>query len=222
MIVSPFSEGLESEDAGTDQGRIRSRTSRKQRRLEKTQHESTRNDRRVGRYRNGRSGPRGQLCPGTARKKRGRVALRRFGFRQTSGPRSRRTGFRLPWWAMSTRAGAWKAECRSAAWVPATSRWKATESSGSVPSSMTLCRLESSLPTGWLSKPGTRRIPLSVAQIQYWGHYPVADLQAHFNEVPLEIGIRAFTPFIVGDAAASNTPAALLGASVPGRACRSA
>jgi uncharacterized protein (DUF608 family) len=56
---------------------------------------------------------------------------------------------------------------------------------------------------------GTRRIPLSVAQIQYWGHYPVADLHAHFNEVPLEIGIRAFTPFIVGDAAASNTPVAL-------------
>jgi uncharacterized protein (DUF608 family) len=56
---------------------------------------------------------------------------------------------------------------------------------------------------------GTRRMPLSVAQIQYWGHYPVADLYARFNELPLEIGIRAFTPFIVGDAAASNTPVAL-------------
>src|SRR5579863_513465 len=56
---------------------------------------------------------------------------------------------------------------------------------------------------------GTRRMPLSVAQIPYWGHYPVADLHARFHEAPLEIGIRAFTPFIAGDAAASNTPVVL-------------
>ena len=56
---------------------------------------------------------------------------------------------------------------------------------------------------------GTRNIPLSAANIIYWGHYPVADLSARLGEVPLEIGIRAFTPFIVGDAAASNTPVAL-------------
>jgi uncharacterized protein (DUF608 family) len=56
---------------------------------------------------------------------------------------------------------------------------------------------------------GTRNIPLSETQIMYWGHYPVADLCAHVDEAPLEIGIRAFTPFIVGDAAASNTPVAL-------------
>jgi uncharacterized protein (DUF608 family) len=56
---------------------------------------------------------------------------------------------------------------------------------------------------------GTRHIPLSAARIAYWGHYPVADLCAHLGEVPLEIGIRAFTPFIVGDSAASNTPVAL-------------
>ena len=56
---------------------------------------------------------------------------------------------------------------------------------------------------------GTRHIPLSSAKIFYWGHYPVADLYARFGEAPLEIGIRAFTPFIVGDAAASNIPVAL-------------
>jgi uncharacterized protein (DUF608 family) len=56
---------------------------------------------------------------------------------------------------------------------------------------------------------GTRNIPLSAAHIIYWGHYPVVDLCAHLGEVPLEIGVRAFTPFIVGDAAASNTPVAL-------------
>lgn len=62
----------------------------------------------------------------------------------------------------------------------------------------------------WLTvEAGTRQIPLSVARIQYWGHYPVADLLAQLDEIPLEIGIRAFTPFIPGDAADSNTPAAL-------------
>src|SRR6201999_298219 len=56
---------------------------------------------------------------------------------------------------------------------------------------------------------GTRNIPLSAARIAYWGHYPVADLSVRIEELPLEIGMRAFTPFIVGDAAASNTPVAL-------------
>jgi len=64
--------------------------------------------------------------------------------------------------------------------------------------------------TDWLVvESGAHRIPLSIADIQYWGHYPVADLSARFDESPVEIGIRAFTPFIVGDAAASNTPVAL-------------
>ena len=62
----------------------------------------------------------------------------------------------------------------------------------------------------WLTvESGTRYIPLSAARILYWGHYPVADLQAAFPEIPLEIGLRAFCPFIPGDAAASNTPAVL-------------
>ncbi|MEO7143521.1 MAG: GH116 family glycosyl hydrolase [Bryobacteraceae bacterium] len=52
-------------------------------------------------------------------------------------------------------------------------------------------------------------VPLSTAHIVYWGHYPVADLKAHFDDLPLEVAIRAFTPFIPGDAAVSNTPAAL-------------
>jgi uncharacterized protein (DUF608 family) len=64
--------------------------------------------------------------------------------------------------------------------------------------------------TDWLVvETGTRNLPLSVAEIQYWGHYPVADLHARFTETLLEIGIRAFTPFIPGDAAASNIPVAL-------------
>jgi len=62
----------------------------------------------------------------------------------------------------------------------------------------------------WLTvKTGARTMPLSSARIAYWGHYPVADLQAGFREAPLEMGLRAFAPFIVGDAARSNTPAAL-------------
>lgn len=62
----------------------------------------------------------------------------------------------------------------------------------------------------WLTiESGTRRVPLSSARISYWGHFPVADLNAEFSELPISAGIRAFSPLIAGDAAASNTPAAL-------------
>lgn len=56
---------------------------------------------------------------------------------------------------------------------------------------------------------GTKSVPLSTTHITYWGHYPVADMTAQLDELPLSLGIRAFTPFIVGDAAASNTPVAI-------------
>lgn len=62
----------------------------------------------------------------------------------------------------------------------------------------------------WLTiASGTRRIPLSASRIQYWGHFPVADLVADFPEIPLQAGIRAYAPFVVGDSALSNTPAAI-------------
>ncbi|MCL4506741.1 MAG: GH116 family glycosyl-hydrolase, partial [Chloroflexi bacterium] len=62
----------------------------------------------------------------------------------------------------------------------------------------------------WLSVGvGQVSMPLSSATIAYWGHYPVADLAAGFSEAPVRLGIRAFSPFIVGDSAASNIPAAL-------------
>src|SRR5579883_151182 len=62
----------------------------------------------------------------------------------------------------------------------------------------------------WLEvETGTRHVPLSAARIAYWGHFPVADLRAEFGEIPLRLGIRAFSPFVVGDAAVSNTPVAL-------------
>ncbi|MBS1875467.1 MAG: hypothetical protein JSU00_19800 [Acidobacteria bacterium] len=62
----------------------------------------------------------------------------------------------------------------------------------------------------WLTiESGTRAIPLSAARIQFWGHYPIADLHAELPEIPLTLGIRAVAPFIPGDAAVSNTPAAI-------------
>ncbi len=45
-------------------------------------------------------------------------------------------------------------------------------------------------------------------RILYWGHFPVADVQYQLD-LPIQIGLRAFTPFILGDAEMSNTPAAL-------------
>ncbi|HUZ47213.1 MAG TPA: GH116 family glycosyl hydrolase [Terriglobia bacterium] len=62
----------------------------------------------------------------------------------------------------------------------------------------------------WLTvNSGTVSVPLSSTQISYWGHFPVVDLQAAYQELPLKTQIRAFTPYIVGDAAASNTPVVL-------------
>jgi uncharacterized protein (DUF608 family) len=70
---------------------------------------------------------------------------------------------------------------------------------------------------------GTRRVPLSASRTVYWGHFPVADLRASFPEIPLEVGLRAFAPFLPGDSAVSNTPAVVFdlelrntsGASLP-------
>ena len=62
----------------------------------------------------------------------------------------------------------------------------------------------------WLTlRVGQVTLPLSSAEIAYWGHYPFADLVAQFSEAPLTVGLRAFSPLIVGDAASSNIPAVL-------------
>ena len=45
-------------------------------------------------------------------------------------------------------------------------------------------------------------------QIHYWGHYPVADLEYELD-APIRVGLRAWTPFIPGDAAKSNIPGAV-------------
>lgn len=44
--------------------------------------------------------------------------------------------------------------------------------------------------------------------IHYWGHYPVVDLE-YETTAPLNVGLRAWTPFIPGDVFASHTPAAV-------------
>lgn len=62
----------------------------------------------------------------------------------------------------------------------------------------------------WLYlKIGNSSLPLSTAALSYWGHYPVADILADFAELPVTAGIRAWNPFIVGDARVSNTPCGL-------------
>jgi len=44
--------------------------------------------------------------------------------------------------------------------------------------------------------------------IDYWGHYPVADL--HFGAgAPVEVALRAWSPLILGDAVRSNVPGAI-------------
>lgn len=45
----------------------------------------------------------------------------------------------------------------------------------------------------------------SCRRIRYWGHYPIADLEYELD-IPLSIGLRAWAPFIHGDAKTSNCP----------------
>ena len=44
--------------------------------------------------------------------------------------------------------------------------------------------------------------------IHYWGHYPIADMEYELD-APIGVGLRSWTPFIPGDVAMSNTPAAV-------------
>ena len=48
----------------------------------------------------------------------------------------------------------------------------------------------------------------TAAEIHYWGHYPAADLE-FVTDSPVNVGLRAWSPFLPGDVAASNTPGAL-------------
>lgn len=61
---------------------------------------------------------------------------------------------------------------------------------------------------------GTRRMALAYGQypgcepiesIEYWGHFPVADLNVH-GPLPLEIGLRAYSPFLPGQTILSGIP----------------
>ncbi len=46
------------------------------------------------------------------------------------------------------------------------------------------------------------------SRIEYFGHYPIADLE-YSLDAPLQVGFRAWAPFVPGDLAASNTPGAV-------------
>ncbi len=48
----------------------------------------------------------------------------------------------------------------------------------------------------------------SASQIHYWGHYPVADLEFE-TDSPVQVGLRAWSPFLPGCSELSNTPGAI-------------
>ena len=45
--------------------------------------------------------------------------------------------------------------------------------------------------------------------VHYWGHYPIADLEYTMPDSPVSVGLRAWSPFLPGDPATSNTPGAV-------------
>lgn len=46
-------------------------------------------------------------------------------------------------------------------------------------------------------------------EIHYWGHYPVADMEFE-TDAPVSVGLRAWSPFLPGDIAASLLPGLIL------------
>ena len=44
------------------------------------------------------------------------------------------------------------------------------------------------------------------AEIDYWGHYPVADMEFDMPGTPVELSLRCWAPFLPGDSTISNTP----------------
>jgi len=56
-------------------------------------------------------------------------------------------------------------------------------------------------------------------EIRYWGHYPVADLE-FATTAPVQVGLRAWSPFLPGDVVASMIPAIVFEVHLrnPGRA----
>ncbi len=48
----------------------------------------------------------------------------------------------------------------------------------------------------------------NVEDIHYWGHYPIVDLEYEMPS-PVSVGVRAWSPFVPGDAHLSNTPCAI-------------
>ncbi|MHB1421556.1 MAG: GH116 family glycosyl-hydrolase [Bacillota bacterium] len=48
----------------------------------------------------------------------------------------------------------------------------------------------------------------AIDDIEYWGHYPIVDME-YKADMPVSVGMRAFTPFIPGDEDVSMLPAAM-------------
>jgi len=57
---------------------------------------------------------------------------------------------------------------------------------------------------GW----GPAKAPRAASEIHYWGHYPVADME-FVSDSPVGVALRAWSPFIPGDVAASTLPGAV-------------
>ena len=49
----------------------------------------------------------------------------------------------------------------------------------------------------------------TASRVHYWGHYPVVDMEFEMPGSPVSAGVRAWSPFLPGDSATSNTPGAV-------------
>ena len=56
--------------------------------------------------------------------------------------------------------------------------------------------------------PSLVRSVVPIQKIHYWGHFPIADME-FVTDSPVKVGMRAWSPFILGDSVSSNIPAAV-------------
>jgi len=56
-----------------------------------------------------------------------------------------------------------------------------------------------------------------IPSIDYWGHYPIVDMEYNQPESPIQIGVRAWSPFIPGDEVASMLPGAVFDVTLRNR-----
>lgn len=98
--------------------------------------------------------------------------------------------------------------CGGKTWVMTTKKTKYYTDTGGLTSSNMGTAVHSWAKNEYIPPEMELEGTLPIEDIEYWGHYPIVDME-YKAEMPVSMGMRAFTPFIPGDEDASMLPAAM-------------